>query len=205
MKNRIHILSFIAGLLAFLFASVAYAENVRYRFKNAQGTLVISNNLPAEYAQQGYDIIDTSNNVIKRVAPAPSKEHVAEAERRREALAAYEILKRRYSQAEDIERAKQRRLENINTNISILNGTISNLKNKIDELVQQAAAQERAGRTVPKTILNQLEDTKAELSVSEKLLANRQEEYIDAAKRFDENIEVFKIGQKIREEENADN
>lgn len=189
-------------LLQLFLTNPAWAnENVRYRYyiENSEGNKipVVTNTLPAHHAQNGYEIIDLNSNVLKVVPPAPSKDDVEKAQKEREALATFEILKRRYSSIDDIERAKQRRLSNIDTNISILKGNISNLELSIEDLISQAATQERAGRKVPKHILDRLSDTKAELRISQDLLAYRQGEHRDTAKKFDDDIRAFILGESI--------
>lgn len=183
--------------LCILSSSALASEIVRYRYLNDQGVPVISNSIPARYAQNGYEIVDLSNNVIKVVPAAPSEEDVEKAEQQRVAMAKYQILKRRYSSIDDIERAKQRRLQNINTNISILKGNISNLEASVDDLIRQAAESERAGRAVPKTVLNQLSNTKAELKISVDLLEYREQEYSETAKKYDQDIRAFILGESI--------
>lgn len=196
---------FLALSLSMAAGAVAANDITRYRYKNSQGVPVISNTLPAQYAQGGYDILDGSNNVIKVVPPAPSKEDVEKVKQQRAVLAKYEVLKRRYSTVDDIERAKKRKLSNINTNISILKGNISNLEAGVDELVRQAAQFERAGRKVPASILSQLDDTKTELDISADLLTYREQEYRDTAKKFDEDVRAFIVGEMLDKRLNPQN
>lgn len=171
-----------------------------YRYTNDQGVKVINHSIPPQYAQGGYEIINSSGQVLKRVAAAPSKNEIEKANAEREILNTYNVLKRRYSKLEDIERAKQRRLENINTSITILKGTISNLELNINNLVERAANQERAGRQVHESLLKQLKDTRAELEISEELLKYRQSEYSDTARKYDYDIRAFIRGEELEKE-----
>lgn len=180
----------------------ATANDVRYRFKNEQGNPVIANSIPPHLVQNGYEIIDRSSNVIKVVPPAPSANDVDKANRERAILSKYEVLKRRYSEVSDIERAKNRKLESINTNISILNVNITNLESAIAGLINQAAEQERAGRKVTESILTRLSDTKAELKISEDLLEYREEEYREKAKKYDDDIRAFIQGEALYKKQN---
>ncbi len=205
--KRRHKIFLPASLLlwAFLLVSNAQANSsVRYRFLNEQGVPVISNNLPAKYAQNGYEILDGLNNVVKVIPPAPSEEDVEKAKQERQAVATFEILKRRYSSVDDIERAKQRKLKNIDTNISILKGNISNLESAAQGLIEQAANFERAGRNVPKTVLKQLSDTRAELKVSRDLLEYREQEYQETTVKFNQDISAFILGESLDKKLNGE-
>ena len=184
-----------------LWAAQSRAQNddiTLYRYTNDQGVKVINSSIPAKYAQGGYEIINTNGEVLKRVAAAPTKEDIDKANEERAILDEYAILKRRYSGLGDIERAKQRRLSDIKTSISILNGTIQNLELNITNLVQRAADLERAGRPVHDSLLNQLKDTRAELEISQDLLNYRQSEYKETAQKYDQEIRAFIRGEKLK-------
>ncbi|WP_143247571.1 hypothetical protein [Agaribacterium haliotis] len=192
----------LAPLYCCLTLQQLYAQTgeVLYRYVNEHGVPVINHSIPARYAQKGYEILNRSGEVIKVVAPAPSQDEIAEAEQRRNLLAEFKILKRRYSSIDDIEQAKQRKLDSITTNIRILNGTISNLESNIDDLVSNAAVFERKGRAVPENLLNQIKDARAELDVSKDMLDYRQQEFNDTAKKYDEDIRTFIHGEKLEKE-----
>ncbi len=196
IKNKLRVFITLSLLLFFCGQSLAQ-EITLYRYTNDQGVKVINSSIPAKYAQNGYEIINSAGEVLKKIAAAPSKDDVQKANEEREILNTYNLLKRRYSGLEDIERAKIRRLENINTSISILNGSIQNLEINIKNLVQQAADQERAGRKVHDSILKQLNDTRAELEISEDLLEYRETEYTETAQKYDSDIRAFIRGASL--------
>ncbi|WP_370980456.1 hypothetical protein [Agaribacterium sp. ZY112] len=158
---------------------------------------MINSSIPAEYAQQGYEVISKAGEVLEVIPRAPSKSEIAAADAQRKTLETFKQLQRRYSDVSDIERAKQRRLDNIDTNIKILSGTISNLESNNDDLVRNAAEFERKGRSVPHTILRQIEDGKKELSVSKDILEYRYLEYKETEKKFDSDIQAYIEGSKL--------
>lgn len=181
-----------------LHSQFAAAQSVQlYRYTDENGNPVIRSSIPPKEAQKGYEIINAAGEVIKTVAPAPSKDEISRVSREREILNTYQMLKRRFSTIDDIEKAKQRKLESINTNIAILKGNISNLDNEIDALVAEAADQERAGRKVSNKIIDKLSDTRLELSISKKLLKNREAEYFDITKKYDQDIQDFIKGESL--------
>ena len=176
---------------------MASADTNLYRYKNEHGVQVINHSIPAEYTQQGYEIINQSGEVIKVVPRAPTENEVAAANAQRELLDQYKELKRRYSDVDGIKNAKQRKLDNITTNITILDGTIKNLSINIDDLVKNAAAYERTGRQVPESLTEQINATKAELKISQDMLSYRRTELGGTAKKFDADINTYLRGEKI--------
>ena len=184
--------------VSFLAASVwAEGPNVYYRYINDQGIQVVGQAVPPKYSQKGYEIVSVSGDVIKVVPPAPDAEELERKLAREKLREDYEKLNRRYSSLADIEAAKQRKLENINTNIAIVRGNITSLETQIEKLMGQAAGIERAGRPVPESLLEKLEGTQAELTTVIELLSVREHEYKETAKRFDAEIAIYMKGKEM--------
>lgn len=195
MNNSIK--RFLLGIFAVMVSSWAAAEMSLYRYKNAQGIQVIDHSIPPDMIKNGYEIISTTGKVLEVVPPAMSEDQIkAKAERRR-LTREYERLKKRYASVEDLESAKHRRLEAIETSITVLKSNIMSINNRITELMTKAANQERAGRKVNADILNQLETARAELEVANSSLEKRHEEYKETAEKFDADVLVFEKGQKM--------
>lgn len=187
-----------AALLATSAVTVGQAQ-VYYRYVNDEGIQVLDDSIPPEYAQKGYEVVSLSGDVIRTVEPAPDAatlQQKAEEKRLRED---YRRLSRRYSSLEDIEAARARKLENIETNIAIVRGNISGLEAQIRSLTRQAADVERQGRQVPEALLKKLADTRAELAAAEELLKVRQQEYATTEARFAEDITTFTRGRELVE------
>lgn len=201
METRLkHTASLLAGILISSMVIQAFAETVLYRYKNKNGVQVINSTIPSEYAQLGYQVINTSGEVLKTIKPAPTAGEIEKAEAERAIMENYERLTRRYSNIDDIQRAKERKLININTNISILNGSIQNINLVIEDLISQAAKKERAGQKVPQYLLDQLEDNRSKLSISNDLLKYRENEYREMAAKYDQDIRDFIQGKTLSKE-----
>mgnify|MGYP003384411259 FL=1 len=146
------------ALILALLSPVAFAAKV-YRF-NIDNQLIIKDHIPAEYAQMGYDILNSQGMVVKRVQPAPTPEELAQIaaqqaikearlERIRIRREADQALLRVYSKPADVERARQRNIDNIDGYISLQQRRIVDLTEKLERAQGRAANQERAGQEVP--------------------------------------------------------
>ncbi len=180
-----------------LVTPLTQAEEYLYRYVNKEGVKVITNTIPPEYSQRGYDVINSSGQLLKTVEPAPSDGEIAKENAERMLREKFSVLKRRFSSEEDIEAAKIRRLKNIETNISILKGNVSSINVRIENLMREAADVERAGREVSSNLLQQIKDTRAELAVTESALDKRLEEHRVVAERFEKDLATFSQGRAL--------
>lgn len=199
---------FTAAGIAISAGSVADGNGgVLYRYTDEEGVKVLNHTIPPEYAQQGYEILNRSGQVIRVVPPAPSDGEVAQAVAERRLLQRFEILKRRYSNVKEIERAKKRRLDNLSTNIAILKGNISGAKTRIENIMVEAAEMERGGLEVSEQLLVQLTEAKTELSIAEAALKMRLEEQAEVSNRFDKDLTTFVAGSELekRKKEELEN
>ncbi len=198
---------FIAGLITLALSgqgSNTYAQDrVLYRYTNENGVKVLHHSIPPKYAQNGYEILNESGQVIKVVQPAPSEEEAAAMEARRKMLEHYEDLKRRYSSLQDIEAAKNRRLETIETSISIIRGNISGLNSQLEGIMGKAADAERAGKNVPPYLLEQISATRTELTIAEELLNKRLIEQKEIQEKYQEDVTTFVKGQTWEQQNTA--
>jgi len=191
----------IAGLALTFGATQLNANEITlYKYINAEGVEVRASTIPPQLAQNGYEIINLAGDVLKVVPPAPKAEDVEQAEREREILANFNVLKRRFRSVGEITSAKQRRLSDLDTNISILNGNINTINGKINELIRDAAGFERRGRAVPDFLKQQLQGARQELKVSEELLVYRQQEKMDIARKFDDDIQAYIRGATLEKQ-----
>jgi chromosome segregation ATPase len=191
-------LSLCLALSTALVPTVSQAtERVFYRYINDKGVKVMTHTIPPEYAQKGYEVVHSSGKVIKVVAPAISREEAAKRNAERaeaERLAEWDAkLTRRYSRVADIEAAKQRKLQELEGNITILEGNLRGLKTQIGQQQARAADSERAGRQVPEAVINTINALEEEVVITESQIALRREEYNEVADRFDRDIERFRV------------
>jgi chromosome segregation ATPase len=183
-----------------LCASISFAQQTNfYRYINKDGVKVITNSIPPEYAQKGYEVITRNGQVIKSVAAAEDPAKLQAKLEERALLAKYEILARRYSSIEDIYSARDRRLANLDATISIQKNNIGNLKSQVVDLMGKAAEAERSGREVPAIILKNIEELKAEVATSEANLQTREDEHRAISNDYEQDVDLFKKGRLLME------
>ncbi|HSX70842.1 MAG TPA: DUF4124 domain-containing protein [Pseudomonas sp.] len=167
-------------------AAGAQGEGVKsYRYKDDQGRVVLSRQgVPPEFIANGYEVLDSDGRVLRTVAPAPSLE-----ERRR--LAAEKAraksdaqLLRIYSEPADVDRARDRKLAELDGIISVAQSNLHSLRTQQANLQGKAAEFERAGRQVPEHLLVQIDNLKAEQAGVEKDIQRYREGRAEAEASF---------------------
>ncbi|MGH1470402.1 MAG: hypothetical protein ACRBCS_04370 [Cellvibrionaceae bacterium] len=185
-------------------SAIHAADNTYYRYKNKEGVTVMNSTIPPEYVQFGYEVVTVSGDVLEVVAPAPTKEELERTAKQREREAELaewdEYLLKRYSSAEEIEKAKERKVADFQGSMSILKGNANNIKNQIEAVQARAANIERAGRAVPKSILDNLTGLDGELKETERLIELRLDDQKKLEDKFDLDIERFR---EINSEQNV--
>ncbi|GLQ33024.1 ABC transporter ATPase [Litoribrevibacter albus] len=160
----------IKSILVVLLVSIsAWAVSAEYyRYKDENGVQVINTYIPPEYVKFGYEVITSSGQVLKKIPPAPTEDELAErdeakrldAERRKRAAEQRVIderLKKLYSHPDDAKRALERKLSELDYQISRKRGQLATLNSKKEDLETYAAEQERSGKKVHEQTVEELE------------------------------------------------
>ncbi|MDE1463574.1 hypothetical protein [Spartinivicinus poritis] len=193
------------SLVCQLLVSSVEAESRRfYKYKNEQGQTVINSSIPPKYAKKGYTVIDTRGRVIQVVAPELTQEQILE-KKQRELLEqakreqeeqqkqADQTLLRLYSSVEDVERAMERQLNEISGRISVIQGNIQRLQKQKADKQARAANIERAGRTVPKRLLDSIKEQEQEITGLLKQVEDKQKEQVHAKAKFAKDANRLKV------------
>lgn len=149
-------------LLGLLLPVVAEAAEL-YRYVDDKGTTVLSRQgVPPEYIGRGYEVLNDQGRVIQVIAPAPSPEEMKRILADKARASSDTQLLRLYSTPEDVERARARKLAELDGLIGVARGNLQSVRTQQANLQSQAADHERAGRAVPAHLLAQIENQKAE-------------------------------------------
>src|SRR5690606_30818461 len=106
--------------------------------------------------------------VLRVVPPAPSlEERQRLAEEKAKAQSDAQLL-RIYSEPADVDRARDRKLAELDGLISVAQSNLHSLRTQQANLQGKAAEFERAGRQVPEHLLVQIDNIKAEQASTEK-------------------------------------
>lgn len=176
--------------------TAAQAANL-YRYINDKGYQEIGYSIPPHLVANGYDVIDDSGRLVRRVAPQLSEEeYAAKLERERELEAcekALESVHRRYEALADIDDAErmfgqqlEERLRNDQANLEFSQG-------KLAEQREEAAARERKGEAIPKDLLDLIEQTERQIQNLAAQMSARQKNAVVKAKEFEEERRVFQL------------
>lgn len=155
-----------AGLLLWLglFAPApAFAadppEILLYRYTDSRGVTVMDRQgVPSEYIGKGYQVLNSRGRVIQTVPPAPTAQEIRQAEASKAQASADAQLLQQYRSLDEVDRARARRLAELDALIGVAQGNVQGLSAQQASLLGQAADHERAGKPVPPLLLDQLKD-----------------------------------------------
>lgn len=136
---------------------------VFYRYVDSRGQTVLDRQgVPAEYSGKGYEVLNQRGRVVQVVPPALTGEQLKQAQADAQAAKIQADsdarLLRLYSTLTDIDRARMRKLAELDGLIAVAQSNVQGLAAQMVALRSQAADQERAGRQVPQTLMDQMSD-----------------------------------------------
>ncbi len=181
-------------VICFTVGQAAAAEKF-YRYRNDAGVLVLDYQVPPHLVKNGYEVVSASGQVLE-VVPA-YQEQTAE-DRRAAELAQQQALEdkmllKSYSSIEELNRARNRKLEGIQREIDIITTNISESNVLLDGVRSKAAVLQRSGKPVRTSMMEHIDRLIAEISDGERMLALRREEYKNVAVRYERYAERLKV------------
>ena len=176
--------------LGLLSSGVSYAVEY-YRYADERGITVINRQgVPPHLIGKGYEVLSEQGRVLRVVPRAPTPEEYRKMQADKEQARSDRQLMMLYTRVEDIDRARERKVSDIEGQISIARGNLLSVQSLKADLQRQAASQERAGRKVPAELLKQIED----VSVDEQRLQQQVARYVQSKK----DIETLFASDKLR-------
>lgn len=199
MNRRLLVTLVIAAAFA---SSSAYANKL-YRFK-VDGRTVLKDHIPPDMIRYGYEVLGSNGMVIEVVAPPPTAEELSrlkaaeQAKKRRIAAQAEQKtvdldLRRLYEKPEDVERARLRKSEEVNTYIRLQQRRASGLEQKLSTAQTRAASFERKGGEVPADIRQEVAELQGALTDTERDIAERRKELSRITRDYAEQYERIRI------------
>lgn len=187
-----------SAIALLLFTATATAD--MYRYTDENGQVVISNTIPQEASERGYDVLNSSGRVVRTIDPAPTAEEIEEREankRREESEARQRELDKklleRFSHPDEAVRAMYRKIRELRGLSQLKRGNISVIENQLDTEQGRAADRERSGRDIPEATLKKIRRLESNIREIEREI-NAQESEIESVRRqFLEDIERLEI------------
>lgn len=149
-------------LFGLLLPIVAGATEL-YRYTDNQGVTVLGRQgVPPEFIGKGYEVLNDQGRVTKVIPPAPSAEEMQRLLADKARAKSDAQLLRLYSTPEDIDRARDRKLAELDGLIGVARSNLQSARLQQGNVQSQAADHERAGREVPEHLLAQIDNQKDE-------------------------------------------
>lgn len=173
-------LALILGAMAPL---AAQAE--LYRYTNEKGVTVLDRlGVPPQFIDKGYEVLNDQGRVVKTVPPAPTLEERQRMQADKARAGSDAQLLRLYTSVEDVDRALQRKLSELDGLITVAKGNQQSLRTQQANLQAQAADNERAGRQVPEALVAQIDNVRSEYERLDDDIARYQDERKKAQATF---------------------
>ncbi len=162
-----------------------------YRYRNAQGVLVIDHTVPANAAQSGYEILGPDGRVVETVAAggkeaAPGDPPKAAPVRTEHQEKIDRYLLSSYSTVAEIDAVKTRRLQEVEREIGTDKVRVEELERQRMATEDSAADAQRGGKPVPAKLLEELKGLNQKLEQARKRLADHELQYTDVERLYAE-------------------
>jgi hypothetical protein len=178
----------LLGLLGILMVGQTVAAGVEmYRYVNDKGITVIDRlGVPPQYIGKGYQVLNDQGRVIREVPPAPTAAEIEQRKADAARASSDQQLMRMYTSVDDVDRARDRKLAELDGLASVARGNLQSLKAQQANLQARAADQERAGRQVPDDLVAQLSNLRSDEQRLQQDIARYQQLRAQAVSSFGE-------------------
>jgi Domain of unknown function (DUF4124) len=202
--------STLAGTIALLAAvvlllSVTPLAADTYRWKDKDGKTHYGEAVPAEYADQPYDVLNNQGIVIRHIDDTTKSvdamtEEEPEKKEREPLISAEErqvqtdrLLIVRYASEEEITKALNLELDQLSYDTKVINQSLESTKEAIRSQISQAADQQRAGQQISAEQQQQIEQLYARRAGDEKQQAAMQARQERIRARYAAELERFRF------------
>jgi len=175
-----------------------------FRYKDDQGRVVLNDHVPPEHIPRGYSVLNSYGQVVKIVPRQLSEEELAAREgsaAEREAKARQTAAQDRsdqrlltiFSNPQDAERARERKIEALDVMISINLSNVVRLRSEYDIAQGKAAVQERSGKEVPAHLLEKIERIDRQIVKLEETNTEKEKEKTVVRESYAKDIARLKV------------
>lgn len=167
-----------------------------YRYRNAQGVLVMEHTIPPEYAGAGYQVLNMSGQVIQDVPPAvvlTEEQRKARQEAEAQSSRRDSELRKLYSAPADAERLRDRQIEALKLKVEQARGQMGQVTARRKAEVEQAARLERSGKPVPPALREGIDRLTRQVAEMELQIKSQESEQARITAEFAPVIERLKV------------
>jgi len=201
MKTRIWInILFLAG--CGLISAQALAQDNYYRYKDKDGNTVISNSVPADVTNTGYEVVSPMGNVVETVLPRKSDAEIAaEAKlvvQQREAQKQAEISKQQadiqahkdnillksFASVADINRARDDKLASIAVLENIVQENLGGLQKQLKDAKAAAATYEAKSQPIPASLQKTISESERQIKDGQSFLERKKAEKLEIEAKY---------------------
>ncbi len=178
-----------------------------YRWEDDQGNVHYSDSLPASRAPDARDVYDRSGRRIDRIEASLSEEERAleqeraEQEREAEALAEkrraeqadYDrMLRLTYSTEDQIERARDDRIENLRASADLARSRVERYREELETLREEAARIERASGEDPGPVHERISEIRSLIDAQQAVVDESEARATEVEHTFNDHLERFR-------------
>lgn len=181
-------------MLLMALAPASFAADL-YRWVDNKGEVHYTDRVPPEYVQNGYRVINKQGLTITTIAPKKDEPAADKKIMDDEGKAQLERDKRlltTYASANEIIAARDRKIAEIKSNISLRKETLSLLEKQFREQTREAGDYEKQGEAVPETLRANINTTKKKISSYEEAIKQLQQQLPDTQKQFNDELARYK-------------
>jgi hypothetical protein len=208
MKIRIWLnILFLAGCNFYMVHSYA-AENY-YRYKDKDGQTVISNSVPADVSNTGYEVVSPLGNVIETVLPRKSDAEIAadtkRVEQQREAQKQADISKQQadiqahkdnillksFASVGDISRARDDKLASIAVLENIVQENLGGLEKQLKDAKAAAETYTSKSQPLPAILQKTITESERQIKDGQSFLERKKAEKLEIEAKYKALTEHF--------------
>lgn len=169
-----------------------------YRYRNADGGLVIASSVPNDRVPLGYEVLDqNSGRLVRTVAPqlTPAQAAAKAEFERRFALCetAQRRVKTMYESDADIDAAEAQAMESVETRIINAQANLTHVRKQQGQFEEQAARMERNGQGINTILVGNLDRTRVQVASLEQEIEQRRQEQAQIAIEYNRDRMVFDL------------
>ena len=193
-----HLLALASALLIASLPAIGTAQT-RYRWVDDQGHKHLSDEVPADAARFGYDVLNKYGRVVRHVDGEKTPEQIAEQKKQAEIRREQEKQQRyvqnlllTYPSEEDLVRAQRNQ---VNLTEQRLDSTRINMKSQLDTLaglLEQAAQREQNGKPVPQYLKEQIAKQRGIISDQRQWIEKTEKKLVQIRKDNAETLERYR-------------